>query len=283
MKKVIFLTSESLPQGTLDDNLMRAPLSSLGIELQFGDWKKVQSNKANGDVYVLRSPWNYIHFQKEFLSFCEMKKKLWNSFDVVRWNLHKGYLEEARRTGLSTIPMVSLEEYQEEQDLLEHSKLVIKPYISASSHQTLVFNRKLPDEARGWLQDRPGDYFIQPFCESILEEGERSFIFFNNGKEVVFSHAAQKRPKKGDFRVQEEFGGQITALKVDEKMVAYAREFCRLLEKREWLYVRVDLVLFQGEWCLGELEAIEPDLYLRTDENAPKLFSKILKERFLAE
>lgn len=42
------------------------------------------------------------------------------------------------------------------------------------------------------------------------------------------------------------------------------------------LYARVDVVPYEGKYALMELELIEPALYFRIDNDAPKNFSKAL-------
>ena len=48
----------------------------------------------------------------------------------------------------------------------------------------------------------------QPFVRAVLDEGEASLFFFDG----ALSHAVRKVPRAGDFRVQEEHGGAITAM-----------------------------------------------------------------------
>src|SRR5688572_33479553 len=99
---------------------------------------------------------------------------------------------------------------------------------------------------------------VQPFMANIVDEGEYSLFYFNG----EFSHAINKCPKDNDFRVQEEHGGSITAIKPDERMHQAGREVIDAIQAM--LYARVDLVRdAAGDLCLMELELIEPALYLR--------------------
>jgi hypothetical protein len=50
-----------------------------------------------------------------------------------------------------------------------------------------------------------GDVVIQRLVPEIRSHGEISLMFFAG----VFSHAVSKRPKTGEFRVQERLGGMI--------------------------------------------------------------------------
>ena len=71
-------------------------------------------------------------------------------------------------------------------------------------------------------------------------------------------------PGEGDVRVNEEFGGRVRAVETgdvgDLVMSAYdamAERFGRPMD-----YIRVDLLRWDGDWVVSELELIEPGLYL---------------------
>lgn len=112
----------------------------------------------------------------------------------------------------------------------------------------------------------------QPFLNQIFE-GEISLIYFNK----VFSHALLKVPKKGDFRVQEEFGGDIIPMNPTAELLALGEKIMKSVDD-DLLYARVDLVPYNNHYAMMELELIEPALYFRTNENAAKNFSKALKD-----
>ena len=88
-------------------------------------------------------------------------------------------------------------------------------------------------------------------------------------------------PKSGDFRVQEEHGGNIVAWDADEHTLATGAAVLESLEK-DTLYARVDLVRADdgNSWWLMELELIEPSLYLRTDSGAAMRFALAIDKRF---
>src|SRR6185369_7741461 len=91
------------------------------------------------------------------------------------------------------------EDLGEARRLFGSDQLVIKPPISASASGThrLGSNDSLPPQHRG----RP--MIIQPLIEEIARTGEFSLMLFGG----EFSHAVVKRPRSGDFRVQEYHGG----------------------------------------------------------------------------
>ncbi len=283
MKEVIFVTYSKLPKGTADDQLVVPFLEKSGVNLSFIDWHNFSDSlKDSADLVVLRSPWDYIFSLDKFLDFTKsFDRNLLNEGSLVLWNHHKGYLKEVASKGLRALPCVGLEEWIHNQSHFKSvgEKIVIKPYVSASSFETVVCEQgiELSQKVLEWAKERPRDFFVQPFCESIKDRGELSFVFFNHrDRGPQFSHACLKTPKSGDFRVQEEFGGRTESYKPGLDEVTYAQGYLETLKNYQWLYTRVDLVFYEGQWCLSELECIEPDLYFKTAPQAPELFTNCL-------
>ncbi len=105
-----------------------------------------------------------------------------------------------------------------------------------------------------------------------LDEGEYSVFYFDGS----YSHAIVKRPKTGDFRVQEEHGGLIAGIEPDAALRHAADRVMAALDEAP-LQARVDLVhLDDGSLALMELEAIEPSLYFRTHPQAAEHFADAL-------
>jgi hypothetical protein len=121
-------------------------------------------------------------------------------------------------------------------------------------------------EIEAYFANRP--LLIQPFERNIVDEGEYSLIYFNGR----LSHAILKVPKSGDFRVQEEHGGDIRAVTAEAALRA-AGDAAMQAVGRPLLYGRVDLVRSGPTFRVMELELIEPALYLRMDPGAPARFA----------
>jgi glutathione synthase/RimK-type ligase-like ATP-grasp enzyme len=114
---------------------------------------------------------------------------------------------------------------------------------------------------------------VQPFVNAIVDEGEYSLFYFGG----VYSHTILKSPKRGDFRVQEEHGGRITAVAPEHDLRETADNIVASIS--QLLYARVDLVRNDsGKFLLMELELIEPALYFRMDEESPRRFATALDE-----
>jgi hypothetical protein len=79
-------------------------------------------------------------------------------------------------------------------------------------------------------------------------------------------------PKRGDFRVQEEYGSSISHVEPEPTLLA-AGDAATTAIGRKLLYARVDFVRSGGAFRLMELELVEPSIYLRTDPGSAERFA----------
>jgi hypothetical protein len=80
---------------------------------------------------------------------------------------------------------------------------VVKPSVSGGAFGTWRAGGGEADAARFARQLEAMDCLVQPFVPELVSEGEWLLLFFGDR----YSHAVLKRPERGDFRVQAEFGG----------------------------------------------------------------------------
>lgn len=179
---------------------------------------------------------------------------------LLRWNGDKEYLAELADRGVPTVPTIAVEQCCDE-DLEEARRrfgsdwLVIKPPISASAHGThrLGPNDGLPPVDRG----KP--LIIQPLIEEIAKTGEFSLMLFDG----EYSHAVVKRPKSGDFRVQEYLGGVTLPCKSPPAGSVELAQTALRSAPAPATYARVDIIPDdEGVLRIMELELIEPSLFL---------------------
>lgn len=235
---------------------------------------------------VIRSTWDYQKRPAEFLRVLEAIERsgtlLLNSLAIVRWNIDKHYLRDLEQRGVRIVPtawLPSLGSSGELESLFEQfgtDELVVKPTVGANADDTYRLRRDRPENwerVEQTFRNRPLQ--VQPFVESIVEEGEVSLFYFDG----QYSHAVQKRPAAGDFRVQEEHGGQISAFRPGAELKQVAE--CALAALPEpVLYGRVDLVrLADGAWGVIEIELIEPSLYFPYDPDSIERFAAALDRR----
>ena len=150
-------------------------------------------------------------------------------------------------------------------------QIVIKPTISANSDNTFWLKRETFAQEKPLLEKslKGRQLMVQPFIPAIIEKGEYSIFYFAG----QYSHCILKTPKQGDFRVQEEHGGLLSSIDPSAELLSAAQKALNTIPE-DVLYARIDLVEFEGQYQLMEIELIEPSLYFNLDDQAASKFSK---------
>jgi glutathione synthase/RimK-type ligase-like ATP-grasp enzyme len=105
---------------------------------------------------------------------------------------------------------------------------------------------------------------IQPLIEEIGRTGEFSLMLFDG----EYSHSVVKRPRAGDFRVQEYHGGTTLPCEVPPSGAVRLAKAALAAAPAKATYARVDIVPDdEGTLRIMELELIEPALFL---DHAPE-------------
>ena len=280
MRRVCFLSTDNLDGYTFDDDLAVEPFRDLGWSVDTISWHAPNVDWNDFEAVVIRTTWDYQHHTDAFISFLEKidnsAVRLENPIDIVRWNLDKKYLRDMNQRGVAIVPTLWGGGYSEDDfgrwlSELGADELIVKPTISATAQHTYRLNSFEPG-----LSDvfNSRSFMVQPFMPAIVTEGEYSLFYFNG----EFSHAINKAPKKYDFRVQEEHGGIITAIKPEARLRAAGDNAIGTIGHK-LLYARVDLVREDDEFLLMELELIEPALYFRMDARSPVFFAEQFDRR----
>lgn len=269
MEKVIaFVTCSAKPNFAVDDLSTVDVLKSKGLIVLPIPWDADVVDWKSFDLVVIRSCWNYhLHPEKfiQWLNHMESQQvKLNNSVSNVKWNLHKGYLQELELRGVPLPETICLKKgavANLSQLIWEKKweKAVVKPAISATAFNTfLVSNQEAPTlQSKFAEQVLKADTLLQKFMPEVQQEGEWSLIFFNK----KFNHCVIKRPASKDFRVQNEFGGSADLASPPLFVLEQAQKILSLIDE-PLLYTRVDGVISNNQFLLMELELIEPTLFL---------------------
>ena len=283
--KCALLTINDLSNFQSYDNLIVKPLGELGWECDFIPWDSTSINWDDFDAVIIRSTWNYQ--QKEKLFFKTLQSieassaTLYNSLDTVKWNINKRYLLELERENISIIPTKLYDSFDFE--IVSHlfsffneNELVIKPCVSANADDTFILEQSKMENLKSVLEGTFSrrDFLVQPLIESIKSEGEYSLIYFGNR----LSHVLLKTPKNGDFRVQEEHGGILKAIKKPESsLIDFGNKVMGTIPY-QCLYSRVDVVRGSDNYLLMEVELIEPSLYFNMDSKSPQMFAEVFNK-----
>lgn len=268
---------DSLENYVSDDELAIPFLNELGWQVETISWRDSAVDWNDFESVIIRTPWDYQKSPDEFLEVLrkidESKARLENPLQIVEWNLSKQYLRELETQGIKIVPTIWDEKTVDETNFnrwrshFQTDEIIIKPIISATAEFTYRL-KKITLELTEIFANK--SFMVQPFMPKIVTEGEFSLFYFGG----IYSHTILKTPKEKDFRVQEEHGGIITQIEPTEKLLQSAQKVFNQISD-ELLYARIDFVRDENDnFCLMELELIEPALYLRMDKNAPEGFAK---------
>lgn len=272
---VLLATCAALPSGEPGGDLLAAALAERGVDAAWAVWDDPAVDWAAADLVAVRATWDYHHRAGEFLAWARRTAsatRLLNGPDVFAWNGDKAYLVPlaAHVPCVPTAPLDGAGPGDPAFDeglraaLAVHGTVVVKSRWGAGGVGVVVADRvddpRLADLATGpWL--------VQPLVESIRTAGETSVFVLRSGDggapQVVGQVA--KVPASGEVRVHEEYGGRSTAVPPTTEaattaLVAVAAAEALLGARLD--YARADLVEQGGRLVVGELEVIEPGLYL---------------------
>jgi len=272
-RRVALVSCASIPEPDVDEQLMLDLLRSANIDAEVVSWDDDSVDWSGFGLCVLRSTWNYHEQPERFLDWAEGVARvtaLQNPVEVIRWNVHKGYLDKLAAEGIPVVPteIVSKGRAASLQSVLDKQgwdDVVVKPCISAGSANTRRFARDQLDEGEAFLRELLGakDVMIQPYLKSVETGGERAAVMIG-GK---LTHAIEKSPR---FAADEE---QVSSeLPVSEAERGLLDRVMGNLPA-EVLYARLDTMIDnEGEIVISEVEVIEPSLFLLQSEAAQDAF-----------
>jgi glutathione synthase/RimK-type ligase-like ATP-grasp enzyme len=250
-----------------------AVLQNAGAEVEPVAWTEAADLSAF-DLVLPLVAWGYHLEYSRWLDFLDRAERdrlpLVNAPTLLRWNSDKAYLTELGERGVPTVPTLAVEsccdaDLDEARRRFASDWLVIKPPVSASATGThrLGPGDDLPSDSRG------KSMIIQPLIEEIGTTGEFSLMLFNG----EYSHAVVKRPKTGDFRVQEHHGGVTLPCETPPAGAIDLAQAALAAAPAEAVYARVDIVPNdEGLLRIMELELIEPSLFLTHAPDAGAAF-----------
>ena len=113
---------------------------------------------------------------------------------------------------------------------------------------------------------------VQPLIDEIGRTGEFSLMLFDG----EYSHAVVKRPKSGDFRVQEHLGGVTLPSPAPPGAERLAKQALAAAPDNATC-ARVDIVPDdEGVLRIMELEQIEPSLFLERAPDGGAAFTRAI-------
>ena len=276
---IALASCSTLPDWEVDDRPLWEALRRRGIEFEQPDWRDPSVSWDAFDAVLIRTTWDYTDYPDQFLKWAEQvstQTLLLNSLEIVRWNFNKLYLKDLQNKGASIAPTVWLLEnhtYDIRAIMNKHGwkRGFIKPVVGACAIGTLRFSIEESDLAAAHLLKLETGCMLQPYIETVEQMGEFSLIYFDGR----LSHAVQKIPVSGDYRVQDDYGASDKAIVPPVDLLSVGERTLSILDEQP-LYARIDALLYRGKWVLNELELIEPSLFFRHSSTAADMLCSAL-------
>jgi glutathione synthase/RimK-type ligase-like ATP-grasp enzyme len=289
--RIALATCAAVPPQFDDDTRLLAALAARRVEARREVWDDPAVRWDEFDRVVIRSTWDYPRKHAAFLEWADsLEPRLRNPARLVRWNADKHHLADLATAGIPTVPTQFVEP-GDGTPLLE-GEIVVKPTVSVGGRDTGRFGPEAHDLARALvrrLQREGRSAMVQPYLSSVDAAGEASLVYIAGRH----SHAARKQPvlrrdEEAPIRDDEIGAAEVMydpdivvpseaterEIEVGERAIGYLRERFGT----DPLYARVDLVAEAGgDSLVLELEAVEPNLFLRhSPDAADRLAAAIL-------
>ncbi len=270
-----------------EDQMLLKLFKEKGHDVELLVWDEPSILWENYDCVVIKSTWDYfIGKIEKFYVWLDLLKskniKCLNHPDIIKWNADKHYLLDIEKAGLKIVPTIIVERKNKINlefafEKFNTDEIVVKPCVSGAAMNTFRIDKNYTSDVESkinalLLED---SFIIQPLKKEILEEGEWSFVYFNQ----KFSHHLLKSGKEDDFRVQHFWGGSINTPSFQNEMLEQANKYIEHFAK-ETLYARVDAVWSNNQLELMELELIEPYLFFFTNEESLNNYYIAFKELY---
>ena len=267
-----------------EDRLVMDGLEKLNLRTIKKDWNDTNFNWSSTKSAIFRSTWDYFDQFSNFRNWLELVKEqcyLINPYEQINWNLDKHYLLDLQKLDLPIVESIFVsKKTQLNIETISKSKnwkdIVIKPTISGAARHTYhLKNDEIKKFQYKWLSlTNNEDFMVQEFQKNILSSGEIAVMLFGG----EYSHSVLKKAKKGDFRVQDDFGGSVEKINPSLDIIKLAEKTIKSLKTMP-LYARVDIIFDNGNKpVISELELIEPELWFRFKKESAYKLAEIVKD-----
>ncbi len=274
----------------LEDQLVVDALKNRGLKVTRKAWDDPHFDWSTTQYALFRTTWDYFDRYAEFSEWLEKTSKqtrFINSKELIYWNIDKHYLQDLSKAGV-TIPKTVFVQKGSTATLVESitkaksehgfiaDTYILKPCVSGAARHTYKIAEDGVTDYESIFQElvKNEAMMLQEFQYNIVSEGEISMMVFNG----EFTHAVLKIAKKGDFRVQDDFGGTVNHYSPTAEQIAFTKTVVHAAPELP-IYARVDIFKDNnGNWALAELEIFEPELWFRLNPAAANVLAKGIKE-----
>lgn len=268
-----------------EDDLVKQALINEGLNVIRLSWDDANFDWSTTKSVLFRTTWDYFDRFNEFSKWLDKvstKTTLFNSKNIIYWNIDKHYLQDLKNNGVTIAETYFIEKNTETSLTQLHEKLgwsetVLKPCVSGGAWHTYKLNKANLERHEAVFSEllKTNSMMLSPFQHNIVEKGEVSMMVFNG----EFTHAILKVAKPGDFRVQDDWGGTVHKYIPTAKEIEFAESVVKACPEFP-IYARVDIFTDNhGNLAVLELELIEPELWFRYYPKAANVLAKAISKQ----
>lgn len=271
--RVALVCCPDLPFGGADRHALTEACRERHIELTPVVWSRADVNWTQFDALLCLYVKDYSFRLSSFRAWLAERQRqgavLLNDAELLRYGMDKGYLIDLRDEGLDMITTVLRPAHARTPGpFAANATVVVKPRLGGGG-------RGLQLHSVAEWRPPSEDVLVQLYEPTVAERGELSVICVE-GQPLG---CVRRSAADGEFRVQEEYGGQACAEPLEEPAERAARKVLSLLPSQP-LYCRVDLWdRPDGRWLLAGAELLQPDLHLRLLDGSADVLAAALRRR----
>ena len=269
--RIALATSADHPEGLGGEALLVKALLTRDARPEWVVWNDPAVDWTEYALIVLRCTWDYPDHVDDFRAWVQspaVATRLVNTPTLVLGNLHKGYLADLGELAVPTVVVpagMTLDLTR-----MRWPSSVVKPAVGAGGVGAVREAGQADLDALTLATTDPVDAVVQPYLWDVEHRGEISVISIGR----VMTHAVQKLPAAGEFRIHDHFGGTAELVEPEPAVVELAHSTLDTLRSTP-LYSRVDVLFDRDGPRVVELELVEPYLYL---EMAPEAAERLAGE-----
>src|SRR5574344_321758 len=295
MKKIAIVSCDNWKEKIKEDCYLSNELNKSGYITEIISWQDKSVNIIEYDALILRSVWGYQNEYTDFKNWLMNVKRnnilMFNSPDMVFDNINKDiqfnilknnnlpfvetYFVDNNTYGYCEVLKVINEHFK-------NCKVVIKPSISGSGENTYLIDDENKQNIPNCIQvnmlkqilkqiyktNNESKLMIQPFISSI-KDGEFSCIYIDG----ILTHTMIRYPN-----VFHEKKRPIFTKNIPEEILFLSKQVEKVPEFKDYLYMRVDMVIDNNMPKIMEVELAEPDLltkYINDEEEKEQIIKTI--------
>ena len=265
-------------------------LRARGHESEALPWRG-SSDLERFDALVLRSPWDYMDHLAEFeawLAAAESATRVFNAPELVRWNLDKAYLAHLEAAGVAVVPTRYVTTLPQVEAAIASfagsgSRVVLKPSISAGSHDTGLFrgDDRAALALASRVVERGATLMVQPEIPELSAGAEKALYLVDG----VFTHAIAKGAllAEGGALIGGVYQENPQLVEASEAELAFAGQVMDAVAEVTGLglplYARIDTVSTDQGILLLEAELFEPSFWLEMVPHATQALAQAVIAR----